>query len=194
MIKRRLEIIRLEFGQTQHSSYALIMQEVDGIRTLPIIIGGFEAQAIAIVIERITPPRPLTHDLFKNFLETFSIKITEVVIHKFEKGVFYSKIVATDGNVIKEIDSRTSDAVALALRFSCPIYTTEDILTEVGLVIKNEDVTHSKSNNDKEEEENELSYYTEEELEEMLKNAIEKEEYEKASQIRDELKRRKEEF
>lgn len=188
MIKRRLEIIRLEFGQTQHSSYALIMQEVDGIRTLPIIIGGFEAQAIAIVIERILPPRPLTHDLFKNFLETFSISITEVIIYKFEKGVFYSKIIATDGVSTKEIDSRTSDAVALALRFNCPIYTTEEILAEVGLVIKTEDIPPVKTTED-----NELSDYTDEELEEMLKSAIENEEYEKASQLRDELKRRKEE-
>ncbi len=189
MIKRKLEIIRLEFGQTQHSSYALIMQEVDGMRTLPIIIGGFEAQAIAIVIERILPPRPLTHDLFKNFIEAFSLRITEVIIHKFEKGVFYSKILATDGIVTKEIDSRTSDAVALALRFSCPIYTTEEILAEVGLVIKNEDVAQPKT-----EENNALSDYNIEELEEMLKTAIENEEYEKASQIRDELKRRKEEL
>lgn len=189
MIKRKLEIIRLEFGQTQHSSYALIMQEVDGLRTLPIIIGGFEAQAIAIVLERIVPPRPLTHDLFKNFLDHFSLKITEVIIHKFDKGVFYSKILATDGNITKEIDSRTSDAVALALRFNCPIYTTEEILAEVGLIIKNEEVTRLKTS----EEENEFSNYTNEELEDLLKSAIENEEYEKASQIRDELKSRKKE-
>src|SRR3954469_22835728 len=128
MKKVRLEIVGLSYSQTQAGAYALVLGESGGKRRLPIIIGGFEAQAIAIELEKMTPSRPLTHDLFKTFAETFDINVTEVVIYNLAEGIFYAKLICNDGTREVEIDARTSDAIALAVRFQCPIYTFEFIL------------------------------------------------------------------
>jgi bifunctional DNase/RNase len=133
MEKKGLEIIGLSYSQTQTGAYALILKEVDGKRRLPIIIGGFEAQAIAIEMEKMTPSRPLTHDLFKSLSEAYDISLKEIIIYNLMEGVFFAQLLCVDGNgVEREIDARTSDAVALAVRFSCPIYTYEFILSSAG--------------------------------------------------------------
>lgn len=196
MKKIALDIIGISYSQTQSGAYALILGEAKGKRRLPIIIGGFEAQAIAIELERMKPTRPLTHDLFKNFAETFDIQMKEVVIYKFSEGVFYAKLICVDGKKEKEIDARTSDAVALAIRFYCPIYTYEAVLTAAGIVLDDESSEEKKENQVEEEivskkTESEYASYTMAELEELLADAVQKEEYEKASNIRDELKKRK---
>jgi len=189
MNKIELEIIGMSYSQSQQGAYALILGETGGNRRLPIIIGGFEAQAIAIELEKMKPNRPLTHDLFKNFAETYDITITEVVINKFFEGVFYARLVCNDGHKIDEIDSRTSDAIALALRFNCPIYTYENILSIAGVIMEDETKEPDFSKDDKDE--NEYSNLTFEELKELLQKAIENEEYEKASILRDEINKRK---
>jgi len=188
MNKIKLEIIGMSYSQSQQGAYALILGETEGNRRLPIIIGGFEAQAIAIELEKMKPSRPLTHDLFKNFADTFHIIITEIIINRFHEGVFFSRLVCFDGQRITEIDSRTSDAVALALRFNCPIYTYENILAEAGIVIDEETSDKIKG---AETESGEYSEYTMEELQGLLQKAIENEEYEKASILRDEINKRK---
>jgi len=189
MERIKLEIMGLSYSKSQTGAYALILAEENGKRRLPIIIGGFEAQAIAIELEKMKPTRPLTHDLFKSFALTFNIYITEVIIHKFVEGVFYAKIISTNGEITKEIDSRTSDAVALAIRFNCAIYTYEAVLKEAGIIIEEDDNSASEKN-----EENKLQTeyetYTMEELEEILQNAVDMEDYEKASQLRDEINKR----
>ncbi|MCX6269997.1 MAG: bifunctional nuclease family protein [Bacteroidetes bacterium] len=196
MEKIKLEIIGLSYSQSQSGAYALILGETEGNRRLPIIIGGFEAQAIAIELEKIKPTRPLTHDLFRNFADKFGIVITEVIINKFHEGVFYSKLVCFDGEKTLEIDSRTSDAVALALRFHCPIYTYEQIMSTAG-VIMNEDTqdeitdTEPDTEKDTQGQQDMFESHSLSELESMLSKAIENEDYEKASLIRDEIKRRK---
>ena len=190
MEKIKLDIIGLSYSQSQTGAYALILGESLGERRLPIIIGGFEAQAIAIELEKMKPSRPLTHDLFKNTAVLFNLQILEVIIHKFSEGVFYAKLIISDGKVEKEIDARTSDAVALALRFHCPIYTYENVLSAAGIIMtENENDTKSKSDN-QDEKSNGLNDYTLEELEELLKITIENEDYERASQVRDEIKKR----
>jgi uncharacterized protein len=199
MEKIQLEIIGMSYSQSQSGAYALILGEMNGTRRLPIIIGGFEAQSIAIELEKIKTPRPLTHDLFKSFATSFNIKINEVIINKFSEGVFYAILVCTDGNIEMEIDSRTSDAIAIALRFHCPIYTFESIMASAGIMIDEEmekTQTSQKSstihsNAPEEEEEVSFSLLSLVELREMLQSAVEKEEYEKASKIRDELNKRK---
>ena len=192
MEKIKLDIIGLSYSQTQTGAYALILGESTGERRLPIIIGGFEAQAIAIELEKMKPTRPLTHDLFKSFAVTFDLQISEVIIHKFSEGVFYAKLIVTDGKKEEEIDARTSDAVALALRFHCPIYTYEIVLASAGIIMtENESDPKSKSEFT-EDDSNELKDYTLEELEELLKITIENEDYERASQVRDEIKKREE--
>src|SRR6187402_3025951 len=138
MKKVRLEIVGLSYSQTQSGAYALVLGETTGSRRLPIIIGGFEAQAIAIELEKMTPTRPLTHDLFKAFSETFSIEVTEILIYNLVEGIFYAKLVCTDGTREVEIDARTSDAIALAVRFNCPIFTYEFILKSAGIVLDDE--------------------------------------------------------
>jgi bifunctional DNase/RNase len=198
MEKIQLEIIGMSYSQSQSGAYALILGEMNGKRRLPIIIGGFEAQSIAIELEKIKTPRPLTHDLFKSFATSFNIKVNEVIINKFSEGVFYAVLVCTDGNIEMEIDSRTSDAIAIALRFLCPIYTFESIMASAGIMI-DEDMektqTSQKSpripSNSPEEEEVSFSQLSLDELKEMLQSAVENEEYEKASKIRDELNKRK---
>lgn len=204
MKKIKLEIIGLSFSQTQSGAYALVLGEEAGKRRLPIIIGGFEAQAIAVELENMTPSRPLTHDLFKNFAIEFSVTINEVIIYNLKEGIFYSKLICTDGNEVKEIDARTSDAIAMAVRFNCPIYTYEFILASAGVVLDEsgeEEAPAAKTlpkkagSSEKKSApagtENEFSSLSNEELKESLMRAIDEEAYEKASRIRDELSKRK---
>jgi uncharacterized protein len=191
--KIKLEIVGMSYSQSQSGAYALILGETDGSRRLPIIIGGFEAQAIAIELERIKPTRPLTHDLFKNFADKFGIIITEVIINKFHEGVFYSQLLCFDGDKVMELDSRTSDAVALALRFHCPVYTYESIMQAAGVIMKDEPLPEESFPGEENEEAADLGMeeLTMTELEELLEKAVENEEYERASQIRDEINKRK---
>ena len=199
MKKVRLEIVGLSYSQTQSGAYALVLGESTGSRRLPIIIGGFEAQAIAIELEKMTPTRPLTHDLFKAFSETFSIEVTEILIYNLVEGIFYAKLVCTDGTREVEIDARTSDAIALAVRFNCPIYTYEFILKSAGIVLDDETLPSSESSMAAPVEETSSSPTTEgeyhskstEELKNLLQTALDEEQYELASKIRDEINNRK---
>jgi uncharacterized protein len=195
MEKIRLDIIGMSYSQSQSGAYALILGERDGKRRLPIIIGGFEAQAIAIELEKIKTPRPLTHDLFKSFAEAFNIRLTEVIINKFSEGVFFAVLICNDGDAEIEIDSRTSDAIALSLRFNCPVFTYESIMVSAGIIMEeeSESVKSPKEENEPfgRAEDIEYSEFSSTELREMLQSAVENEEYEKASRIRDELKKRK---
>lgn len=196
MKKILLEIIGLSYSQTQTGAYALVLGEIDGNRRLPIIIGGFEAQAIAIELEKMAPSRPLTHDLFKKFADSFLINVKEVIIYNLLEGIFYAKLICEDGVKEVEIDSRTSDAIALAVRFGCPIYTFEFILSSAGIVIDDpastgqEVATPTAASKDYSGEHNYENIPTEE-LEFMLQQAIDEEAYEKAGKIRDEISRRK---
>lgn len=200
MNKIKLSIIGLSFSQTQSGAYALVLGEEDGHRRLPIIIGGFEAQAIAVELENMTPSRPLTHDLFKNFAMSYNIEITEVIIYNLKEGVFFSKLICTDGSDEKEIDARTSDAIAMAVRFNCPIYTYEWILSQAGVAIDDENLPIGETKEKPQEKEKEherkktpaeFAALSEEELKESLMKAIDEEAYELASKIRDELSKRK---
>ena len=196
MQKIRLNILGLSVSQTQSGAYALVLAEENGERRIPIIIGPVEAQAIAIQLEGLKPPRPLTHDLFKNMALAFEIALLEVTIYKLEEGIFYSELLCEmDGKEVR-IDSRTSDAVALALRFRCPIYTTEEILKKSGIILDLEDEdspVRNMSGKDLSNEPDKPAYgqYSSSELNEMINEAIQNEDYEKASIIRDELKKRK---
>jgi bifunctional DNase/RNase len=198
MNKVKLNVLGISYSQTQTGAYALVLTEEKGERRIPIIIRGFEAQAIAIQLEGLKPPRPLTHDLFMNFAIAFKIVLEEVMIYRLEEGVFYSKLICNNGEKKVVIDSRTSDAIALALRFSCPIYSTEEILQKSGIVIdiEGEDSELIDDNENEEDssdivEDKKYSGKNIEELEKMLEEAINKEDYEKASIIRDEIARRK---
>jgi len=194
MEKIRLEILGMSYSQSQSGAYALILGEADGKRRLPIIIGGFEAQAIAIELESMKPARPLTHDLVKRVADAFHITVLEVIINKFHEGVFYAQLACDDGKQTIEIDSRTSDAVALALRFKCPIYTYEKIMSQAGVVVQDEKEKEMKEKSQRtpgDDEGSPFEQYTTKELEDLIGKAIEKEEYEKASQIRDEINKRK---
>lgn len=197
MKKIKLEIIGLSFSQTQSGAYALVLGEEIGKRRLPIIIGGFEAQAIAVELENMKPNRPLTHDLFKNFAESFSIDVKEVIVYNLKEGIFYAKLVCTDGNKTYEIDARTSDAIAMAVRFNCPIYTYEFILSQAGINLDESTATLEEgkvpvveTGTAKKIDTSELTSLTDDELQESLLRAIDDEAYEMASKIRDELKRR----
>ncbi len=192
MKKIRLNVIGLQYSQTQTGAYALLLTEANGRRRLPIIIGGPEAQSIALELEKMTPSRPLTHDIFKTFAENFNIQLVEVVIYNLSEGVFFSKILFSDQEKEVEIDSRTSDAVALALRFGSPIFTYENILSSAGILIDpdSSDFGLMDEETDEDLEGNEFSKIAEDELEKMLQEALEEEENEKASRIRDELKNR----
>lgn len=192
MKKVKLEIIGMSYSQSQSGAYALILGVSGENRRLPIIIGGFEAQSIAIELEKMKPNRPLTHDLFKSFAKQFNISINEVVINKFENGVFYSKLVCEADNHITEIDSRTSDAVALAIRFKCPIYTYESIIKEAGITMDDESKAKVEEfDSDKPDIKSDFSDYLSDELKEMLEKAVEDEDFELASRLRDEINRRK---
>ncbi|MBC8319267.1 MAG: bifunctional nuclease family protein [Bacteroidetes bacterium] len=195
MKKVKLEIVGMSYSQSQSGAYALILGIPGQKKRLPIIIGGSEAQAIAIELEKMKPSRPLTHDLFTNFANHFGIRVTEVIINKFEEGIFFSRLVCEHNGAESEIDSRTSDAVAIALRFKCPIYAYQSIIDEAGIVLEDhpigEDPEGTKSTPEHEDIESDYSDYLLEELEDLIKKAIENENYEKASKIRDEIKRRK---
>ena len=202
MKKIKLEISNLSYSQTQSGAYALVLGESGGKRRLPIIIGGFEAQAIAIELEKMAPSRPLTHDLFKSFAEAFSVKINEVLIYNLVEGIFYAKLICQqDGANDVEVDARTSDAIALAVRFNCPIYTYEFILSSAGILIDESPISEdhtlpeaqitSDSTQSTSEPGNEFSGKSEADLKQMLSAAIEDEAYEKAGTIRDELEKRK---
>lgn len=197
MSKVKLNVLGISYSQTQSGAYALVLNEEEGERRIPIIIGGFEAQSIAIQLEGLKPPRPLTHDLFLNFANAFKIMLMEVFIYKLEEGVFYSKLICNNGGEDISIDSRTSDAIALALRFGCPIYTTENILEKSGIVMDT-DINDTANQTEEVEQEEKIpmtnkdyEQYSVEELEDMLTVAIENEDYEKASLIRDEINQRK---
>lgn len=196
MQKIRLNILGLSVSQTQSGAYALVLAEEEGERRIPIIIGPVEAQAIAIQLEGLKPPRPLTHDLIKNMALAFDIALLEVTIYKLEEGIFYSELLCEMNGKEIRIDSRTSDAVALALRFRCPIYTSEEILEKAGIVLQGEDenspVKSFLDEDEYEETSSGSSYaqYSTSELQELLDDAIQNEDYEKASIIRDELTKR----
>ncbi len=194
--KIKLNILGLSVSQTQSGAYALVLTEEHGERRIPIIIGPVEAQAIAIQLEGLKPPRPLTHDLVRNIAQAFDIVLLEVIIHKLEEGIFYSELLCEMNGKEVRIDSRTSDAVALALRFRCPIYTTEEILLKAGIVLESEDEKSpgkSRFEEPKGASSSDKAYenYTLAELKEMLDEAVRNENYEKASIIRDEISRRK---
>lgn len=194
----RLNIKGISYSQTQSGAYALVLSEVDGTRTLPIVIGAFEAQSIAIALEKeIKPPRPLTHDLFKTFADRFHIAIKQVIIHKLVDGVFYSSLICERDKIEEIIDTRTSDAIALATRFNAPIYTYENILDKAGIYLKAKDeLTDEKETLSIEkliEEPVKASSYSKdtlEELNEKLSKAVLNEDYELAAKIRDEITKR----
>jgi bifunctional DNase/RNase len=201
MKKVKLDIVGLSYSQTQSGAYALVLGEVNGRRRLPIIIGAFEAQAIAIEIEKMTPSRPLTHDLFKTFAQTYNIEIKEILIYNLVDGVFFAKLICTDGENTQEIDARTSDAIALAVRFNSTIYTYEFILSSAGIVIEGNDFVflENMDNLSKEQGQEDIdtsipgtgySNLSIEELNQKLLEAITDEAYEKAARIRDELNKR----
>lgn len=195
MEKIALDIVGLSYSQTQSGAYALVLGEQEGKRRLPIIIGGFEAQAIAIELEDMTPSRPLTHDLFKSFADSFGIKINEVIIFNLIEGIFHAKLSCEkDGNKI-EIDARTSDAVALAVRFKCPIFTFEFILKEAGITIEDESSALSPESSDpkkaaSKKEKKGIASMNISDLKEKLQHAIDTENYEEASRLRDEIEKR----
>lgn len=197
MKKIKLDIVGLSYSQTQSGAYALVLGEVSGRRRLPIIIGGFEAQAIAIEIEKMTPSRPLTHDLFKAFAQAYHVSIQEVIIYNLVDGIFYAKLLCSDGKKTIEIDARTSDAIALAVRFDCPIYTYEFILATAGIVIEGNDfvfLENIEASSGEEKSGSATSNYaslSDDELKIKLQEALTEEAYEKAARIRDEMSRRK---
>ena len=199
MEKIQLEILGLSSSQSQTGSFALVLGERDGNRRLPIIIGMFEAQSIAIQIEKINPNRPLTHDLFKTFAEQMDVTITEILISDLKEGVFYSKIMCTDGTRDFELDSRPSDAIAIGLRFGVPIYTVESVLSEAGIILSDledeeeesdEMAVKSTSSSASSSAREPLNQTSVDDLNKMLNEALEKEDYERAAKIRDELNKR----
>lgn len=197
MKKIELDIVALSHSVTQSHNYAVVLGEQQGSRRLPIVIGGFEAQAIAVAMERMTPNRPLTHDLFKNALETFSIDLKEVIINNLLDGIFYARLICEKNGEIFEIDSRTSDALAMAVRFNCPIFTYEFILDAAGVVLEEpEEVKSGPARGGKKRQRKPkgaaLSSYSVEELNRLLDEVLAKEDYEQAAKIRDEINRRKE--
>ena len=200
--KIKLEILGLSSSQSQTGSFALVLGETEGNRRLPIIIGMFEAQAIAIEIEKIIPNRPMTHDLFKSFSNAFHFHVEEIVISDLKEGVFFAKIVCSDGLKKTEIDARPSDAIAIGLRFDSPIFTYESILAKAGIVLtdqeeevekvdpKPESKAKVKKDTSKKSGGEDYKNYSIEKLNDLLKDAIDKEDYEKAAKIRDELSKR----
>lgn len=200
----RLNIKGISYSQTQNGAYALILSEVDGERKLPIVIGAFEAQSIAIALEKeIKPPRPLTHDLFKNFSDRFEIVVKQVIIHKLVDGVFYSSLICERDKIEEIIDARTSDAIALALRFNAPIFTYKNILDKAGIYLKGESGTMTSTPPQEESRVDEILADTGktrdvnykkmslDELETLLDQAVKSEDYEKAARLRDEISKRK---
>ncbi len=197
----RLTIKGISYSQTQSGAYALVLSEIEGTRTLPIIIGAFEAQSIAIALEKeIRPPRPLTHDLFKTFADTFLINVKQIIIHKLVDGVFFSSLICEKDGVEEVIDTRTSDAIALAVRFDAPIFTYENILDKAGIYLKideelldnaeEEDEESLEVNFEQHSEDSDYANYSLEELHEQLNEAVINENYELAAKIRDEISKR----
>jgi uncharacterized protein len=199
MKKIELEIVALSHSITQTHSYAVVLGEVNGLRRLPIVIGGFEAQAIAVALEKMQPSRPLTHDLMKNFMSAFNIDLHEIIISDLQEGIFYSKLVCSSDNDTIEIDSRTSDALALAVRFGCPVYTYEHILESAGILMEDAGAAGSKKKkspaiSSPEEEsgsKGDLKTMSLEELNTLLNEVLEQEDYIRAIAIRDEINNRK---
>jgi len=190
--KIELNIVGLSYSQAQSNSYALVLGEVHGKRRLPIVIGHYEAQAIALELEKMKPSRPLTHDLFYNFAKIFGINIIEVQITKFHEGIFYATLMCDNGISVNEIDSRTSDAVALSIRFHCPIFTTEEIMSQAGILFEEEESdTEGADDSSGDDLRSSFRSLTLSELEEELLKAVEDEDYERASLIRDEIRKRK---
>ncbi len=199
MKKVPLDIVALSHSVTQSHNYAVVLGEKGGVRRLPIVIGGFEAQAIAVAMERMQPNRPLTHDLFKDALDTFEINLKEIIINNLIDGIFYARLVCIKDGEVVEIDSRTSDALAMAVRFECPMYTYEFILEAAGVILEDSEeiiekepvTTATSSTSGTKSFTSSLTSYSLEELENLLNEVLSDEDYEKAAQIRDELKRRK---
>jgi uncharacterized protein len=195
MKKIELEIVALSHSVSHSQNYAIILGEKDGIKRLPIVIGGFEAQSIAVALERMVPNRPLTHDLFKNTLESFSIQLQEIIISDLVDGIFYAQLVCVqDDGKEYQIDSRTSDALALAVRFGCPIYTYDSILETAGVVLEENDNDESQATEStptSETPRDKLSHLSLDALEKLLEDVLAEEDYEKAATIRDEINRRK---
>lgn len=191
MQKIQLDIVALSHSVTQTNNFAVVLGEQDGQRRLPIVIGSFEAQAIAVALERMHPNRPLTHDLFKNTLETFDIQLQEVIISNLLDGIFHAKLVCMKDGQILEIDSRTSDAIALAVRFECPIYTYEFVLDTAGVAI--EDPEGADTEQKKSYKPKSITQLSDADLQKRLEEVLEKEDYETAAKIRDEIKRREQE-
>lgn len=197
MRKIELEIVALSHSITQTHSYAVVLGEVNGLRRLPIVIGGFEAQAIAVALEKMQPSRPLTHDLMKNFMNAFNIELHEVVISNLQEGIFYSKLVCSNNDDTIEIDSRTSDALALAVRFGCPIYTYENILNSAGILLDDPGKKTTKAagtpsiSEHEKGTEDDLKALNIDELTTLLQEVLEQEDYIRAIAIRDEINSRK---
>ncbi len=193
MKKIELEIVALSHSITQTHSYAVVLGEVNGLRRLPIVIGGFEAQAIAVALERMSPSRPLTHDLMKNFMLAFNVELHEVIINDLQEGIFYSKLVCSSENDTVEIDSRTSDALALAVRFGCSIFTYDNILESAGILMENDEKKKSANSPVTTEtgSREDLKSLSLPELDTLLTEVLEHEDYIKAIAIRDEINNRK---
>jgi uncharacterized protein len=191
MKKIELEIVALSHSITQTHSYAVVLGEINGLRRLPIVIGGFEAQAIAVALERMNPSRPLTHDLMKNFMMAFNVELHEIVINDLQEGIFYSKLVCSSSNDTVEIDSRTSDALALAVRFGCPIYTYDTILDQAGVLMEDDNKKTTASVTSETGGKDDLRSMSLDELNTLLTDVLEHEDYIKAIAIRDEIKSRK---
>jgi uncharacterized protein len=193
MKRIKLKVMGISYSQTQSGAYALLLIEENGERRIPIIIGGFEAQAIVIKLENLEPPRPLTHDLIKKIADQFNITVIEVMIYKLEEGVFFSKMVCNNGEKEYSIDSRTSDAVAIALRFGCPIYIDNDILEKAQLTNtpSDTDLVSSSDSVNMNEPNSKYSSLSDEELYKMIDEAVKKEDYERAASVRDEIDKRK---
>jgi len=198
MKKIELEIVALSHSITQTHSYAVVLGEVNGLRRLPIVIGGFEAQAIAVALEKMQPSRPLTHDLMKNFMTAFNVELHEIIISDLQEGIFYSKLVCSSDNYTIDIDSRTSDALALAVRFGCPVYTYEHILESAGILMedpgtgkKKKTATISTTSDEGAEGGSDLKKLSVEELNTLLNEVLEQEDYIRAIAIRDEINARK---
>ena len=187
MKKIELDIVALSHSVTHSHNYAVVLGEQDGVRRLPIVIGGFEAQAIAVAMERMTPSRPLTHDLFRNSMDTFNINLKEIIINNLLDGIFYARLICEKDGEVLEIDSRTSDALAMAVRFECPIYTYEFILDAAGVILEDADDSDSATPTKKKRKRTakvvDLSDRSTEDLEELLKNVLDKEDYREAAKI-----------
>ena len=188
----RLTINRISYSKTHNGAYALLLNEKNGNRKLPIVIGGFEAQSIAVALEsEIKPPRPLTHDLFKNFSDCFEIKIKQVIIHKIVDGVFFSSLICIRDKIEEIIDSRTSDAIALAIRFDSPIFTYESVLEKAGIELKVDELNKSEKPDKKEIKKVDYKKLSVNQLEKAISVAVKNEDYELAAHLRDEINKRK---